>query len=101
MVIQPNPRIIITKGDRNEIHTIKLDPALERREGYENLILASIVGDKSRFVPLDEVLSTWRLLTPLLDHWSSDPIIPLYNAGEWAPEVAEQQLEADGFSWKK
>lgn len=100
VVIQPNPRISITQNGITTPFLIDLDPALERREGYENQLLAAIKGDKTAFVALDEALSTWALFTPILQQWSYDSKIIFYQAGVWAPEAAEEQLQRDGFKWK-
>lgn len=86
IVVQPNPRILITRDGLTEPYLVDLDPKLERREAYENTLLAAIQGDRSRFATLDEVLIAWNLLTPILRAWVTDPIIPFYEAGTWGPE---------------
>lgn len=88
VVIQPNPRILVTRSGLTEPYLVDLNPILMRREGYENTLLAAIQGDMSRFVMLDEVLSTWELLTPVLNKWVEDKesLLPLYKAGTWGPE---------------
>lgn len=100
IVIQPTPRILITRDGLTEPYLVELNPVLERREGYENQLLAGIMGDKTGFVALDETLSTWSLLTPVLNQWINDPEIPFYQAGDFAPSEAVEQVRHDGFEWK-
>ncbi|PJD97799.1 MAG: glucose-6-phosphate dehydrogenase [Parachlamydia sp.] len=101
IAIQPKSQILITRGEITEAYEIQASPCFAGREAYENLILATVQGDQSHFVTMDEVLSTWSLLTPVLKHWSTTPEnVLLYEAGQWGPEAAEQQLQQDGFEWK-
>lgn len=86
IVIQPNPRILISQNQQVSLFPIQLDPALERREGYENQILAATKGDKTGFVALDEALISWRLFSPILNRWRLDPNILFYQAGTWPLE---------------
>jgi len=101
IVIQPKSQVLITRGEITEAYEIPMDPAFARREAYENLILATVEGDQSHFVTMDEVLSTWSLLTPVLKLWSTTPEeVFFYEAGQWGPKAAEQQIQQDGFEWK-
>ena len=38
-------------------------------EAYERLILDSMVGDNTLFISGDETEASWRLITPIQDHW--------------------------------
>jgi glucose-6-phosphate 1-dehydrogenase len=99
IVIQPNPQVFITQNKNTFLLPMTLDAALERREGYENQLLAATKGDMTGFATLDEVLSSWQLFTPILNEWADDSDIPFYKAGSWAPDAAEEQLLEDGFKW--
>lgn len=48
-------------------------------------------GDLRHFVGIDELLASWVLFTPILDHWKAhrEPSFPNYPAG--SPGVALQQ----------
>lgn len=100
VVIQPHPRILVAQNGYTLPFLIDLDPALERREGYENQLLAAIHGDKTGFVAIEELLASWALLTPLLNHWSQEQDLPFYKAGSWAPIEAEEQLKEEGIEWR-
>ncbi len=71
-------------------------------EAYEKLIFDSAKGDDSLFVKADEQLATWRLLTPVLEHWKEHPPknFPNYEAGSWGPEAADKLLEQQGHKWQ-
>lgn len=102
-VIQPISGAYLTYGTEQRQVDINMDASLARREAYENLILASISGDRSDFVDMGEVISTWRLFTPVLQKWEKNPMQPssIYESGLWGPEAAEAQLLEDGLkNWK-
>lgn len=100
-VIQPNSRIYLTKNGVREMYEIEIDASLTRREEYENLILAAIQGDQSHFITIKEVISTWTLLTPVLNHWlnSANVFLHPYAAGQWGPEAADRQIKSDKVEW--
>lgn len=100
IVIQPKPQVVITQDKHTYSFPMPLDSALESREGYENQLLAATRGDMTGFATLDEILSSWRLFTPILNEWANDPNIPFYKAGSWAPDAAEEHILKDGFKWE-
>ncbi len=62
-------------------------------EAYEALLLDVLTGDQTLFVRIDEVLESWRLLTPLLE----EPPTPYpYPAGSWGPPEADRLLAPTG-----
>ena len=71
-------------------------------EAYERLIWDCIVGDSTLFARSDEVENSWRILTPVLKHWSqSTPDdFPNYEAGCWGPKTAEEMIAKDSRSWR-
>lgn len=69
-------------------------------EAYERLICDAILGDSTLFARQDEVLQSWRLLTPLLDTWKTTSDLPLYPAGSWGPQAADPLIEASGRKWR-
>ena len=62
-------------------------------EAYEALLLDVLTGDQTLFVRIDEVLESWRLLTPLLE---LPPKVHPYSAGTWGPAEADGLLAPTG-----
>ncbi|MBN4067037.1 glucose-6-phosphate dehydrogenase [Simkania negevensis] len=71
-------------------------------DAYERLICDSMVGDGTLFARGDEVLTSWKLYTPLLEAWQNRPRtgFPNYSAGRWGPENANRITEKTGRSWR-
>lgn len=70
-------------------------------EAYERLLCDCMAGDSTLFARTDEVLASWRLLTPLLEHWQSTPSnFPNYASGTWGPEAADKMIARHGRRWR-
>lgn len=71
-------------------------------EAYERLIQDCILGDNTLFAREDEVFNSWRLLTPLLEHWAANKAsdFPNYQSGTWGPKAADQMLSRDRRKWR-
>ena len=71
-------------------------------EAYERLICDCMAGDNTLFARADEVLASWRLLTPVLEKWASEnpKDFPNYPSGSWGPDAAEKLLAKDGRQWR-
>ncbi len=71
-------------------------------EAYERLICDCMAGDNTLFARDDEVLMSWKLLTPILKHWQANPAydFPNYAAGTWGPKEAEDMLHRQGRHWR-
>jgi glucose-6-phosphate 1-dehydrogenase len=71
-------------------------------EAYERLICDCMAGDGTLFARNDEVIASWKLLTPVLEHWKAvKPLnFPNYAAGSWGPESAEDILMRQGRKWR-
>lgn len=41
-------------------------------DAYERVLMDAVNGDQSLFAADEEVLTTWRVLQPLLDHWQNN-----------------------------
>jgi glucose-6-phosphate 1-dehydrogenase len=69
--------------------------------GYERLLYDALVGDSTLFHRTDMVEAAWRIATPILDMWSSEPArdFPNYAAGTEGPHAAEELLRRDGRRW--
>ena len=70
-------------------------------EAYERLLCDCILGDRTLFTSNEEVLASWELFSPLLEHWSKvRPIFPNYIAGSLRPQEADKLLSRDGRAWR-
>jgi glucose-6-phosphate 1-dehydrogenase len=71
-------------------------------EAYERLICSCMLGDGTLFAREDEVFSSWRLLTPILDYWKETPEkgFPNYKAGSWGPSAADEMIARDHRKWR-
>lgn len=71
-------------------------------EAYERLICDCMSGDSTLFARADEVLASWRLFTPILEHWqeTAPSRFPNYPAGTWGPEEADRLIEKTGRKWR-
>ncbi len=71
-------------------------------EAYERLIRECMVGDSTLFARSDEVAESWKIFTPLLQHWDTHTpaTLPTYAAGSWGPKVADELMEKDGRRWR-
>ncbi|MCE5319457.1 MAG: glucose-6-phosphate dehydrogenase [Parachlamydia sp.] len=93
--IQPNPEIALVNedGKKTTFVTIPKTP-----EAYEMLLQASMQGDASLFVGIEELYETWLLFTPVLDYWKANPArdFPNYPAGSAGPLTISLLLESQG-----
>ena len=70
-------------------------------EAYETLLLDAMIGDATLFARQDFAETAWELITPLHDWWASHPAgVPLYEAGEWGPDEADELLARDERRWR-
>lgn len=61
---------------------------IELPDAYEQVIVDAIRAKKSLFTGGDEVLESWRVLQPLLDHWAlDDQLLPIYKQGATASDI--------------
>lgn len=71
-------------------------------EAYERLICDCMAGDSTLFACDDEVMTSWKLLTPILDYWNktSPEDFPNYASGSWGPQAADRLIQRDGRQWR-
>lgn len=72
-------------------------------EAYERLLLDAMMGEQSLFAREDEVDAAWRIMDPILAHWSEggrEGLYP-YKAGTWGPAEALDLLRRDGRRWRR
>ena len=72
-------------------------------EAYERLILDSMIGDNTLFIRGDETEASWKLVTPVLEHWKACGVDGLekYAAGSWGPLASERLLWKNGHEWRR
>ncbi len=68
-------------------------------DAYERLICDAILGDSTLFARQDEVLLSWKLLSPIFEWWK-EGAVSTYPSGSWGPEDAERLLSDDGKHWR-
>jgi glucose-6-phosphate 1-dehydrogenase len=73
----------------------------EAPDAYQRLLLDLMLGDPTLFIRADEAEGAWRILDPVMSHWSSERNVSSYPAGTWGPEEAEALLERDGREWRR
>lgn len=110
--IQPKEAISLrfsTKrpGMQYQIQPVAMDFAYESTfqtclpEAYERLLLEALRGDSTLFTRSDELLTAWRFITPVLNHWEQTDFQPEpYQAGSWGPDAAEKLLQKTGRHWR-
>ncbi len=69
---------------------------------YETLLLDAMQGDPTLFTRRDEVEAQWRLITPILETWATQPApdFPNYAAGSEGPQAADELLARKGHRWR-
>ncbi len=110
--IQPDEGMTVRFGSKvpgtaMEIRDVNMDFAYggtfteESPEAYERLILDVLLGDPPLFPRHEEVEASWRILDPVLRHWSKQGAPESYPAGTWGPSSADRMLERDGRVWRR
>ena len=71
-------------------------------EAYQRLLLDCMQGDSTLYTRGDAVEAAWKFLDPVLKAWKEDKSIPLhgYPCGTWGPEIADQLIEGEEYSWR-
>lgn len=111
--IQPNEGIAMNMnckipGIANPIQPVKMDFkygnyfGLTPPEAYERLLCDAILGDPTLFAREDEVLTSWKFIQPILEHWEKNQDEPpaLYKAGTWGPAEAENLIARTSRKWR-
>lgn len=95
-------------GINNPIQPVRMDFrygsyfGIAPPEAYERLIIDCILGDSTLFAREDEVLTSWKLLSPVLERWQEvrPHDFPNYPAGSWGPTAAEQLMQKSARHWR-
>ncbi|GAA4726566.1 glucose-6-phosphate dehydrogenase [Isoptericola chiayiensis] len=70
-------------------------------EAYERLILDVLLGDPPLFPTREEVELSWKILDPVIAHWSKKGRPEPYPSGTWGPPTADAMLARDGRTWRR
>ena len=72
-------------------------------EAYERLLLDAMRGDATLFTRRDEVEAQWEFIDNVFAAWARDGNAPppVYPAGTWGPDQAEDLIARDGRRWRK
>lgn len=72
-------------------------------EAYERLILDAMIGDSTLFIRGDEAIASWRLCTPILEHWAAckEQGLAKYQAGSWGPIESDRLLWSKNDEWRR
>ena len=109
--IQPSESIKLSfstkrPGMQYQIHPVTMDFDYKTftqplPEAYERLLLDVLRGDSTLFMRSDELEAAWKFVTPILDYWNQQKIVPEpYRSGTWGPRAADQLLQNDGRNWR-
>ena len=94
-------------GTQMEIRDVSMDFAYggtfteASPEAYERLILDVLLGEPPLFPQHEEVEQSWRILDPVIDHWSGRGKPEPYAAGTWGPASADAMLAREGRTWRR
>jgi glucose-6-phosphate 1-dehydrogenase len=71
-------------------------------EAYERLLCDCMLGDQTLFTRQDEVIASWSLFQPVLEHWRATPPsdFPNYPAGTCGPQEAHKMIHREGRMWR-
>jgi glucose-6-phosphate 1-dehydrogenase len=109
--IQPNEGIklrFIAKKPGAKLGLDSVDMKFNYKEGfgtngleaYQRVLLDIFAGDQMLFNRSDELESSWRLITEILDKWESEKDeVKIYESGTWGPDSANELIEKDGRKW--
>jgi glucose-6-phosphate 1-dehydrogenase len=111
--IQPDEGVSLTfnakvPGQGTTIRTVRMDFLYGGAfraglpEAYERLIHDCLLGDAILFTRADEVEAQWALVDQIRANW--EPAlrdIPIYPAGSWGPNSADELLHRDSRSWRR
>ncbi|HSX53586.1 MAG TPA: glucose-6-phosphate dehydrogenase [Patescibacteria group bacterium] len=64
-------------------------------DAYERVVVDVLRGDKTLFATKQEILSSWRIITPILEAWNADRVpLSTYLAGSNGPASATKMSQA-------
>ena len=75
-------------------------PGGEQFEAYERLLLDAMLGDQTLFIRSDVIAASWRLFTPVLEHWDALPLAE-YSPGTQGPDEAMRLFAGTQREWRE
>jgi len=96
---QPGPQVILTPVDMRFNYRESFPGPFP--DAYETLLWDLMMNDATEFMRADQVEAAWKILTPVMEAWSSSKPgdFPNYPAGSWGPESAYRLLSDQGHKW--
>jgi glucose-6-phosphate 1-dehydrogenase len=113
MQIQPNEGVTLlygakVPGHRFDVSSVAMEFlyqqsfSLRTQDAYERLLIDVMVGDATLFIRSDEVMESWRIITPVQLAFSRDEVpLSFYPAGAWGPPEVDALIEQDGRRWRR
>ncbi len=89
-----------------QTHTVQLNASYrhgheKNLDAYETLLLDIMEGDRTLFIRFDEVEWAWRVVDPILKHWTENrEFIHTYPAGSWGLSEANRLFDKDEQVWR-
>lgn len=105
--IQPDEGVMVSFGAKVpgspfRVKTVDLDFSYQEAfdeqppDAYERVFFDAMVGDATLFLRSDEVMESWRVVTPVLDAFHHEALpLCFYPAGSWGPPEADEMLGPD------
>ncbi|MBI2049394.1 glucose-6-phosphate dehydrogenase [Candidatus Roizmanbacteria bacterium] len=109
--IQPDEEInlrVIAKspGAKLTLQTVNMKFSYQEQfktrgiEAYDRVLLDIFAGDQMLFNRSDELASSWRFITKILNGWGNHELrVMNYESGTWGPREANKLIEKDGRRW--
>ncbi len=103
-VIAKKPQEKLALDTVNMKFTYKGEFGGEIKDAYEKILLDIFEGDQMLFNRSDELQSSWKFITKILEGWemqlkSSKWKMPKYKKGTWGPKESLDLIEKDGRKW--
>lgn len=89
-----------------QTHMVRLNASYrhgreQHLDAYETLLLDIMENDRTLFIRFDEVEWAWRVVDPILKHWTANrDFIHTYPAGTWDLPEANRLFDKEGQMWR-
>lgn len=91
-------RVMPVDMDFNYLESFGAEPP----DAYQRLLLDCFNGDATLFTRSDEVKAAWTVTNSILEGWQEQALknLPIYEAGTWGPDGADEFIQRDGRKWR-
>jgi glucose-6-phosphate 1-dehydrogenase len=98
---RPGPSMYIT--DVNMDFKYSEAFGTQTADAYQRLLQDCMLGDATLFARRDAVEISWALVTPVLEAWEQDRVLPIptYEAGSWGPMEADRLIAPECCGWRE